>query len=311
MSEFEPMVIPNAIDGERIDRAVALLIDCTRAEAQVLIADDEVLVNGKPVAKSRRLVEGDVVEVLNAPPGTRLPEPEPIPLDVRYEDDDVVVLNKPAGLVVHPGAGHTDGTLVNGLLARYPDLAGVGDPARPGIVHRLDRDTSGLMVVARSQRAYDSLVQSLGDRVVERRYSALVWGHFDAKRGMVDAPIGRSMRRRTRMAVREGGREARTGYNVEAEWKHPELSLLECKLETGRTHQIRVHLAAIGHAVLGDSVYGGYRDSLPLDRPFLHAMSLAFVHPVTGEELAFREPLPPELEAVLDGLGPSTGEPDY
>ena len=253
----------------------------------------------------------DVVEVLAGPPGARMPEAEPIPLDVRYEDAGIIVLNKPAGLVVHPGAGHADGTLVNGLLARFPDLANAGDPARPGIVHRLDRDTSGLMVVARSPEAYESLVQSLGERVVERRYAALVWGHFDAKRGMVDAPIGRSMRRRTRMAVREGGREARTGYNVEAEWTDPELSLLECKLETGRTHQIRVHLAAIGHAVLGDSVYGGYRDSLPLDRPFLHAMSLAFVHPVSGEELAFREPLPPELEAVLERLGPSTGQPGY
>jgi 23S rRNA pseudouridine1911/1915/1917 synthase len=311
MSEFEPMVIPGALDAERVDRAVALLIDCTRAEAQVLIAADEVLVNGSPVAKSRRLVEGDVVEVLAGPPGARMPEAEPIPLDVRYEDADIIVLNKPAGLVVHPGAGHADGTLVNGLLARFPDLANVGDPARPGIVHRLDRDTSGLMVVARSPEAYESLVQSLGERVVERRYAALVWGHFDAKRGMVDAPIGRSMRRRTRMAVREGGREARTGYDVEAEWTDPELSLLECKLETGRTHQIRVHLAAIGHAVLGDSVYGGYRDSLPLDRPFLHAMSLAFVHPVSGEELAFREPLQHGFEVGRERLGPSTGQPDY
>ena len=223
---------------------------------------------------------------------------------IRHVDDDVIVVAKPAGLVVHPGAGHPDGTLVNGLLARFPELAHAGDPARPGIVHRLDRDTSGLMVVARTARAYDALVDALGRREVERQYQALVWGRLDAPRGVIDAPIGRSAARRTRMAVREGGREARTSYSVLDEFDDPAVSLLECRLETGRTHQIRVHLAAIGHPVVGDAPYQGARASLPLDRPFLHATALSFPHPVSGDPLHFEEPLPPELAAVLERLQP-------
>ena len=182
-------------------------------------------------------------------------------MDVRYEDDDVLVVAKPAGLVVHPGAGHPDGTLVNGLLALDPEIAGTGDPQRPGIVHRLDRDTSGLLVVARSPRAYEALVAALGAHEVSREYLALVWGHLDAPRGVIDAPIGRSVRRPTRMAVREGGRRARTAYEVQAEFTSPEVSLVRASLETGRTHQIRVHLQAIGHPVVGDAAYGGARSS--------------------------------------------------
>jgi len=204
--------------------------------------------------------------------------------------------------VVHPGAGHPDGTLVNGLLARYPELAGVGDAARPGIVHRLDRDTSGLLAVARTPRAYDDLVHQLAARTVERRYVALVWGRLASPRGVIDAPIGRSESRRTRMAVRETGKPARTEYDVRTVYERPLVSLLDLKLETGRTHQIRVHLNAIGHPVVGDATYGGARDSLPLARPFLHAASLAFDHPVTGERLQFDDPLPAELQAVLAGL---------
>jgi len=212
------------------------------------------------------------------------------------------VVAKPAGVVVHPGAGHPDGTLVNGLLARYPELAAVGDPARPGIVHRLDRDTSGLLVVARSSVAYDGLVEMLAAHEVERRYDALVWGVPDVARGVVDAPIGRSVRRPTRMAVRDGGRVARTAYEVVRDYPDPGVARLECRLETGRTHQIRVHLQAIGHPVVGDAVYGGRRAALVLDRPFLHAGGLAFAHPVTGEAITVDEPLAPELAAVLDDL---------
>ncbi len=180
----------------------------------------------------------------------------------------------------------------------------MGDPARPGIVHRLDRDTSGLLVVARSQDAYDGLVEMLAAHDVERRYDALVWGVPASPRGVIDAPIGRSVRRPTRMAVREGGRGARTAYEVVASYRDPDVARLVCRLETGRTHQIRVHLQAIGHPVVGDAAYGGQRPGITLDRPFLHAGGLAFAHPVTGDPVAVEEPLAPELVTLLDGLSP-------
>jgi 23S rRNA pseudouridine1911/1915/1917 synthase len=268
-----------------------------------LVEAGSILVDGKAVVKSRRLERDELVEVLAEPAVAGRPQPDPsIAVVVRHEDDDVVVVAKPAGLVVHPGAGHPDRTLVNGLLARYPELADVGDPARPGIVHRLDRDTSGLLVVARTAPAYDGLVAILADHEVTRRYTALVWGRPAATRGVIDAPIGRSVRRPTRMAVREGGKVARTNYEVVAEYDAPEVSLLECRLETGRTHQIRVHLQAIGHPVVGDAAYGGARPALVLDRPFLHAAALAFAHPVSDEPIAVEEALPPELHDVLRGL---------
>ena len=299
----EEFAVPEVLAGERLDRAVALLTGWTRSEVQALVESGSILVGGERVAKSRRLVTDDVIEVLAEPAVAGLPTPDPsIALVVRHEDDDVVVIAKPAGLVVHPGAGHPDGTLVNGLLARYPEVAGVGDPARPGIVHRLDRDTSGLLVVARTGRAYDALVEMLAAHDVERRYLALVWGVPDSARGVIDAPIGRSVRRPTRMSVREGGRVARTGYEVVSTYRDPEVALLACQLETGRTHQIRVHLQAIGHPVVGDAAYGGSRAALVLDRPFLHAGGLAFAHPVTGEPVAVEEDLAPELGEVLDRL---------
>ncbi len=304
----ELLVVPEALAGERLDRAVALLTGWTRREVQELIDADAVLLDGRVVAKSRRLEVGDVIELLAEPTVPGLPGPDPtVEFAVRYEDDHVLVVAKPAGLVVHPGAGHPDGTLVNGLLARYPELAtrGVGDPVRPGIVHRLDRDTSGLLAVARTPEAYDELVAMLAAHDVERRYTALVWGALDSPRGVIEAPIGRSVRRPTRMAVREGGRAARTAYDVEAEFVDPVVSLLACRLETGRTHQIRVHLQAIGHPVVGDAAYSGARDGIAIDRPFLHAGGLAFAHPVTGAPIEVEEPLPPDLVAVLEGLRPA------
>jgi 23S rRNA pseudouridine1911/1915/1917 synthase len=300
----EEFAVPEALAGERLDRAVALLTGWTRSEVQALVEAGAVLVDGARAAKSRRLATDDVIEVLAEPAVTALPAADPdVPVVVRHEDADVVVVAKPAGLVVHPGAGHPDGTLVNGLLARYPEIAAVGDPTRPGIVHRLDRDTSGLLVVARSPAAYEGLVEMLAAHDVERRYDALVWGTPDAARGVIDAPIGRSVRRPTRMAVREGGRSARTGYEVVRSFREPDVALLECRLETGRTHQIRVHLQAIGHPVVGDAAYGGSRAMLALDRPFLHAGGLAFVHPVTGARVAVDEELAPELAEVLTRLG--------
>jgi 23S rRNA pseudouridine1911/1915/1917 synthase len=295
--------VPETLAGERVDRAVALLTGWTRSEVQELVAAGSVLVDGARVPKSRKLEAGSVIELLAEPAVAGLPAPDPaIDVIVRYEDADLVVVAKPAGLVVHPGAGHADGTLVNGLLARYPELADVGDPARPGIVHRLDRDTSGLLVVARSAAAYEGLVDMLAAHAVERRYDALVWGVPDAPRGVIDAPIGRSVRRPTRMAVRGGGRVARTAYEVVTTFPDPGVTRMECRLETGRTHQIRVHLQAIGHPVVGDAAYGGARPAITLDRPFLHAGGLAFAHPVTGEPVAVEEPLAPELATLLEQL---------
>ena len=301
--EHEHFVVPGSLAGERVDRAVALLTGWSRADVQALVDAGAVLVSGHPVMKSRRLVEGDDVEVTAAPAAPEPPGPEDVDFTVVHADDDVVVVSKPAGLVVHPGAGHATGTLAGGLLRRFPEIAGVGDPMRPGIVHRLDRDTSGLMVVARTPRAYSALVAALAEHEVDRRYQALAWGRFEARRGTVDAPVGRSTTRRTRMAVRETGREARTGYEVVRQYDDPLVALVACTLETGRTHQIRVHLAAIGHPVVGDAAYGGDRQPLRPARPFLHAGSLGFDHPVTGERVTFTDPLPPELAAVLAALG--------
>jgi len=299
----EPIEVPAALEGERIDRAVALLTGWSRADVQVLLARDAIVVDGRPVGKSHRLVVGTVIEVLDGPAVAALPVADAgVAVDVRYADDDVVVIAKPAGLVVHSGAGHTEGTLVNGLLARFPEMAAVGDAPRPGIVHRLDRDTSGLLVAARSARGYESLVRQISTRTVDRRYVALVWGALSSPRGVIDAPIGRSTSRRTRMAVRESGKEARTEYEVRTTFDAPVCALLDCRLETGRTHQIRVHLSAIGHPIVGDATYGGARETIELDRPFLHAARLAFDQPATGERLQFEEPLPAELNQVLEQL---------
>jgi 23S rRNA pseudouridine1911/1915/1917 synthase len=299
----EPIVVPEVMEGDRVDRAVAFLTGWTRGDVQALIDADAIVVDGKPVAKSHKLRAGAVIELLAGPEPDAPPGPEPdVAVDVRAVGEAFLVIAKPADLVVHPGAGNATGTLVNGLLARYPELAGVGDPMRPGIVHRLDRDTSGLLVVARTQDAYESLVEQLSAREVTREYVALVWGRLSSPRGLIDAPIGRSSSRRTRMAVRDQGKPARTEYEVRETFEKPVTSLLDCRLETGRTHQIRVHLSAIGHPVVGDGTYGGARDSLPLRRPFLHAAALAFDDPVTGERLRFEDPLPPELMAVLVDL---------
>jgi 23S rRNA pseudouridine1911/1915/1917 synthase len=232
-------------------------------------------------------------------------EPEPdVEVPLVHLDDHLLVVDKPAGLVVHPGAGQRTGTLVHGLLAHHPEVLGVGpDPVRPGIVHRLDKGTSGLLVVARTQDAYESLVEQLSSRSVERRYLTLVWGCPEPATGVVDAPIGRSRRDPTRMTVSATGREARTRYEVRERFTEPIVaSLLECKLETGRTHQIRVHLAAIGRPVVGDPRYKGARSSFKTPRMFLHAHTLAFDHPASGERVSFTAPLPIDLQGVLDRL---------
>jgi 23S rRNA pseudouridine1911/1915/1917 synthase len=302
------VVVPAALVGERLDRAIAMLGDLPRAAAATLIDTGAVRVGDVVVTtRSCRLREGDSVSFPDWSPDrigvTADPEVDVV---VVAEDDAVIVVDKPPGLVVHPGAGHAAGTLVHGLLARFPELAGVGDPARPGIVHRLDQGTSGLLVVARTQAAYDALVRQLGARSVKRLYDALVWGQVTDDAGIIDAPIGRSPRDPTRMAVVAGGRPARTGYEVTGRFEDPApVTRLSCRLETGRTHQIRVHLAAIGHPVVGDARYGGQREALTIDRPFLHAARLGFVHPRTGAWVDYEVPLPPDLVAVLEGVGSS------
>ena len=301
--------VPPALAGERVDRIVAFVLDVSRSVATAVIESGGVIVDGEPATSGKvRLAEGQVVSVdPDAVEGDQPPAPDAtVEFGVIHVDDDVIVVDKPAGLVVHPGAGNTDGTLVNGLLARFPELEGVGgDPIRPGIVHRLDAGSSGLLVVARTDAAADALIEQFADHSATRVYLALVWGHPDAPHGIIDAPIGRSKRDPLKMAVVADGRWARTEYRVLERFDRPaELALLECELETGRTHQIRVHLSSINHPLVGDPVYGQRRPKLGVERPFLHAAQLAFEHPGTGEAVRFESPLAADLQQRLDGLHP-------
>lgn len=289
--------------GTRLDVWVTHAARLTsRAAAQRLIAQGNVLVDGAPATKHHIVHARETVEVTVPPPEPSGVEPQDIPIDVRYEDEHLIVLSKPAGLVVHPAHGHADGTLVNALLAHTDDLAGIGGVERPGIVHRLDRDTSGLMLVAKNDRAHASLAAQLKNRTLVREYLALVHGAPPSDEGIIDAPIARSPRDRKKMGVVQGGRAARTRFKVEK--RLGDFTLLRLKLETGRTHQIRVHLAHLGVPVVGDPVYGrkGDRASLGLERQFLHAAHLEFDHPATGERMSFDDELPGELQAVLEGL---------
>ena len=282
------------------------MTDCSRSDAAILVAAGGAFIDGEvhPVGKVR-VREGQVVRVdPSFLPVTELPAADSsVEFTVVHADDHLIIIDKPAGLVVHPGAGNPDGTLVNGLLARFPEIADVGETHRPGIVHRLDVGTSGLLAVARTQRAYHALVDALAARDVGRVYRTLVWGHLANPVGVVDAPIGRDHRDAMRMAVVVDGKTARTRYRVLQEYRRPtEASSLECRLETGRTHQIRVHLAAIGHPVVGDGTYGGVRSGIMPARPFLHAAALELSHPVTGDDLRFDSPMPADLADVEAAL---------
>lgn len=303
--------VPALLDGERIDRAIALLTGRARTEVAALISQGQVRVDGRVVlVRHRRVATGEALDLGLAEVEAAVTPlaNDAVPFGVVYEDDAVIVVDKPAGVVVHPGAGHRDDTLVSGLLARYPDLAeaalaGAGESLRPGIVHRLDKETSGLLVVARTPTAYRSLTAQLAERTMGRTYQALAKGSVQADEGIIEAPIGRSVRDPTKMAVRTAGREARTRYHVVGRYRSPfPVTLLGVVLDTGRTHQIRVHLAAIGHPVAGDSRYGGALRAIGVTRPFLHAEALRFAHPVSGEELSFVSPLPGDLAAVLARL---------
>ena len=302
MNDILTEEIPEALAGERLDRIVSMMAEISRSAAVALIANAGVTIDGVSATTGKiRLRPGQVITVDESRiPQAELPRGDPnVEFDIVYQDEWLVVVNKPAGLVVHPGAGRPDGTLVNGLLAAFPDIAGSGEPHRPGIVHRLDSGTSGLLIVARRPESYAALVETMMDREVHRHYIALVWGHLESPQGTIDAPIGRDPRSPLRMTVIASGKSARTHYTETQRFADPEVSLLACELETGRTHQIRVHLQAIGHCVVGDSTYGGARASLMMDRPFLHAERLVFRHPMTSEELDFRCPLPTDLQEVL------------
>ncbi|MGA9279652.1 RluA family pseudouridine synthase [Ilumatobacter sp.] len=300
--------VPAALDGQRLDRIVALIGDLSRSDAARTIAADGVTVDGEPATSGKvRLIAGQMVSVDPAKfPVTEFPGPDAaVEFGVVHEDDQVIVVDKPPGLVVHPGAGNMTGTLANGLLARFPDIEPVGDRMRPGIVHRLDSGSSGLLVVARTPHAADVLISQFADHSATRVYDAMVWGVPEAPHGIIDAPLGRSRSDPLRMAVVADGRPSRTDYRVVGSYSTPAtVSRLECRLETGRTHQIRVHLSSINHPLLGDPTYGQRRPTLGLERPFLHAAQLQFDHPGTGERVTFHSPLAADLQAWLDRAEP-------
>lgn len=287
--------------GERLDHFVARMTGMARAQAQRLICEGSVRVDGSARPKNHRLHPGERVDVGPVEPEDAEPQPQDIPIKVVYEDADLAVISKPAGIVVHPAAGHRDGTLVNALLFALRDLSDVGGAQRRGIVHRLDRDTSGLMVVAKNDGAHRALQKMVATRELKRRYLALVHGVPATRLGTVDAPIGRDPRDRKKMAVTaESGLPSLTDFEVIEDFG--DAALLAVELLTGRTHQIRVHLSFIGFPVAGDPVYGrtgGLERELGLSRQFLHACNLSFPHPTTGEPLECEEALPPDLDAAL------------
>jgi 23S rRNA pseudouridine1911/1915/1917 synthase len=285
--------------GERLDVFVARAMPhLTRSRVRKLIDDGHVAVGGQRAKPGLRLEAGQRVRVDMPPAVDAAAAPEAIPLDILYEDADLLVINKPAGMTVHPAPGHPSATLVNAILAHCDDLSGVGGVLRPGIVHRLDRDTSGVILVAKNDAAHNALARQLKARTVEKTYVALVEGTPKPPEGVIDAPIARDPRNRQRMAIVEGGRESVTAYRVVERFRG--YALVEARPKTGRTHQIRVHLAAIGHPIVGDRVYG--KASAVVGRQFLHAARIAFEHPRTGERVTFEAPLAGDLQAALDAL---------
>jgi 23S rRNA pseudouridine1911/1915/1917 synthase len=304
------IVVQSDCDGIRLDRFLASVLAArSRSQIQRLIKEGHVRVDGR-AAKPNQPVKTDHSITVDIPePVDPGPQPEALPLPILYQDQDIIVVDKPAGMVVHPAAGHSGGTLVNALLHHVDDLSGIGGEKRPGIVHRLDRGTSGLMVVAKHDRAHEALADQFRGREVEKEYIALVWGEVMAGR-RIDAPIGRDPANRKKMSARaRRSREAVTRI-VRAEHLGRALTLVHVAIHTGRTHQIRVHLSAIGHPIVGDSLYGGLHRHVPgdlrpvthLDRPFLHAARLAFRHPADGRPMMFTSELPEELQRVLAEL---------
>ncbi len=289
-------------DNLRLDKFLAAALpNVSRSQVKRYIIDGLVVAEGLPLKPSTLLAAGTMVVVALPEPELQHPVPKDIPLDILFEDQELLVINKPAGLVVHPAAGHAQDTLVNALLHHLPSLAQM-HPTRPGIVHRLDKDTSGVMVVAKTNLALHSLQRQFKTRQVQKLYVALVHGWPQAPEGIIDVPLGRNPKNRQHFAPLPNGKPARTKYTVTQVFE--EYSLLNIELETGRTHQIRVHLAWLGHPVVGDTVYGHRKTRLPLARQFLHASQLSFTHPTAAERLTFKAPLPPELQVVLQSLRP-------
>lgn len=294
------LTIEEQHDGERIDKVIAELNEqWSRSQVQQWLKEGHVLVNGKAVKPNYKCHVDDEVVISIPSPEPLDVAPEPIPLDIYYEDADVLVVNKPRGMVVHPAPGHMHGTLVNALLAHCQDLSGINGVLRPGIVHRIDKDTSGLLMIAKNDLAHESLVNQLVNKTVTRKYVAIVHGVIPHDYGTIDAPIGRDPRDRQSMAVVENGKEAVTHFRVLERFEH--YTHVECQLETGRTHQIRVHMKYIGYPLAGDPKYGP-RKTLPIDGQALHAGVLGFQHPRTGEYLQFEAPIPHEFERLLDML---------
>ncbi|NQV07705.1 RluA family pseudouridine synthase [bacterium] len=296
-------VIPADLDGERADKVLSVLAELSRSVARELVESGGATFGGEVLSAASKAAAGLVVEV-------ELPEPEPplsadpdVEFEVVFEDEHLAVIDKPAGLVVHPGAGTSGGTLAAGAMARWPHIRGVGDEGRWGLVHRLDRDTSGAMVIALSHDAFSGLRSAMAAREIERRYLALVLGTPAAATGTIEAPLVRDPRNRSRFTVRSDGRPARTHYGVVASWS--DKTLLAVTLDTGRTHQIRVHLQAIDLPVIGDRTYGRPESG---SRMFLHAAHLEFDHPILGDRVSVDVPLPPALLSMLDALGePESG----
>ena len=289
--------------GVRMDKYLSGLVpEFSRSYLQRLIQEERVRVDGRPVRGKEKAVPGTVIE-LDVPEAVepRI-EPEDLPLKILYEDKDVILVNKPKGMVVHPAAGHTSGTLVNALLFHCKgELSGINGVLRPGIVHRIDRDTTGVLIACKNDRAHNCLAEQLKEHTVTRRYRALVCGNIKEDEGTVDAPIGRHPTDRKKMAVvRSGGREAVTHYRVLERFGN--YTYIECRLETGRTHQIRVHMAGMGHPLLGDQVYGRVKAPFRLEGQTLHAMILGFMHPSSGEYMEFEAPLPEYFAALLDTM---------
>lgn len=291
-------------DGERVDRVVAFFSGLSRSKVSDLISKRLVLRNGIPIKKGSEIVHtNDEISMPNLVDEAveEIASDESIDFEVVFEDDSVIVVSKPSGLIVHPGSGIANGTLVNGLAAQFPDLREIGDPTRLGLVHRLDKGTSGLLIVARTPEALDNLKFQMQERHVHRQYFAIVAGHVESSKGVVDAPLGRDPKNPLKRAVINNGKYARTHYEIDQKYESPfKVSMLNCRLETGRTHQIRVHLAAIGHPVLGDELYGGRTSFNIENRLALHAQMLTFLHPKTENLMNFESPLPAELTSMKD-----------
>lgn len=314
------ILVPRQRQGERIDQVlVAELNEQSRASIQRLIREHHVLMQGEPVRAAYRVRGGETIDITLPPPRRSRLEAEPFPLDILFEDADLVVVNKPAGMTVHPGAGARSGTLVNALLHHCADLSGVGGEERPGIVHRLDRDTTGVLLVAKNDLAHRDLAAQFKARTVSKLYEALVWGQPRFTSGSIDKPIGRHRTARVKMSIRSEGRKARTAWRIVAPLGP--VSLLELRPETGRTHQIRVHLMSIGHPVVGDPLYGGRRAGNVRDRDArrslaaytglgLHARRLTFRHPRSGEQVECCAPRPEDLQDLIRSLGGPVDTPD-